>query len=48
MSADPLAEIPAISVESPLGRALETHLEGDVVLVEAPEPYEIKVLKIKK
>ena len=48
MSADPLAEIPAISVESPLGKALETHLVGDVVLVEAPEPYEIKVLSIEK
>ncbi len=44
--ADPMAEVPAVSNESPLGKALLGKGVGDVSLVEVDEPYSVKIVKI--
>lgn len=44
IGADPLADLPTISNESPLGKALIGKKVGDVVLVDCAEPYEVKIL----
>ncbi len=44
--ADPMAEVPAVSNESPLGKALLGKGVGDVSLVEVDEPYSVKITKI--
>ena len=48
MGADPLAEIPAISNESPLSKALIGSKVGAKVTVECAEPYEIEILEAKR
>lgn len=45
VGADPLADIPSVSNESPLGHALIGAKKGDVVRVESVEPYEITILE---
>lgn len=35
-----------IDVKSPLGIALSGHKKGDVVSVDAPHPYEVKILQV--
>ncbi|MCR5079676.1 MAG: transcription elongation factor GreA [Bacilli bacterium] len=42
--ADPFAEIPAVSNESPIGKALIGHKKGESVIVECAAPYEIKII----
>ena len=44
VGANPLAELPMISNESPLGKALIGHKIGDVVVVDCAEPYEVKII----
>ncbi len=46
--ADPMAEIPAVSNESPLGKALLGSGVGDTVTVEVEEPYTVKIVQIHK
>ncbi len=48
VGADPLAEIPSVSNESPLGRALIGAKKGDTVHVESVEPYDITILDAQK
>lgn len=46
--ANPLANPPAISQESAVGKALLGHVAGDVVTVEAPKKkYDIKIVAIQ-
>jgi len=40
-------EVPTISTDSPLGRALMDKEVGDVVKVNAPKPYEVRIEKIE-
>lgn len=46
--ADPMAEVPAVSNESPLGKALLGNSVGDTVTVEVEEPYTVKIITITK
>ena len=46
--ADPMAEIPAVSNESPLGKALLGSGVGDTVTVEVEEPDTGKIAQIHK
>lgn len=46
IEADPMAELPIISNESPLGKALLGKEEGDTVLVETAKPYHLTILSI--
>ncbi len=46
IEADPLAEIPSVSDQSALGRALIGHVAGDKVTVECDDRYEIIVVKV--
>jgi len=48
IGADPMAEIPSVSNESPLGKALLGHSEGEEVNVVSEEPYAIKILNFKR
>ncbi len=48
IGADPMAEIPSVSNESPLGKALLGHSEGEEVNVASEEPYVIKILNFKR
>lgn len=48
IGADPMAEIPTVSNESPLGKALLGHGVGEKVMVSCVEPYAIEILKISK
>lgn len=48
IGADPMAEIPTVSNESPLGKALLGHGVGEKVMVACVEPYAIEILKISK
>ncbi len=43
--ADPMAKIPTISFESPLGKAMIGKLAGDEARVEVDEPYSIRILE---
>lgn len=47
IEADPMAELPVISNESPLGKALFGKEEGDQVLVETSKPYHLTILTIQ-
>ncbi len=42
--ADPFAEIPSVSNESPIGKALIGHKAGESVIVECASPYEVKII----
>ena len=44
IGADPMAEIPTVSNESPIGKALLGKKEGDEVTVESVEPYQARIL----
>lgn len=44
--ADPMAEIPTISNESPLGKALLGKDIGDEVRVEVDEPYSVRIVAV--
>ena len=48
VGADPFAEPPTISNESPIGLALIGKDVGDVALVESSERYEIKILSFTR
>ena len=48
VGADPLAEVPSVSNESPIGRALIGHSAGDTVTVEAIDSYDIKILSAER
>ena len=48
VGADPLAEIPSVSNESPIGKALIGAGVGDKVLVEAFDTYEIEILSAER
>ena len=41
---DPMAEIPTVSNESPIGKALLGSEKGRRVLIESVEPYEVTIL----
>lgn len=44
--ADPFAEPPVISNQSPLGAALISKRKGETAMVEADEPYEIEIIEL--
>ena len=44
--ADPMAEIPTISNESPLGKALLGKDIGDEVRIEVDEPYSVRIIAV--
>ena len=46
--ADPMADIPVVSNESPLGQALLGKGIGEEVLVDVEEPYKVRILEIRK
>ena len=48
VGADPFAEIPAVSNESPIGKALIGHKKGESVVVECANPYEIKIVNAER
>ena len=48
IGADPMAETPTVSNESPLGRALLGHNVGDKVSIACEEPYIVEITDISK
>lgn len=46
IEANPFAEVPSVSDQSALGRALIGHVVGDKVVVECDEPYEIEIKRV--
>lgn len=42
--ANPLADVPVVSNESPLGRALLDKVVGQIGTVQAEEPYEVEIV----
>ncbi len=45
IEANPFGDVPSISDQSAIGKALIDHWVGDRVLVEAVKPYEIEIIK---
>ena len=45
IGADPMADLPTVSNESPIGKALLGAEPGKIVLIESVEPYEVEILK---
>ena len=46
IGADPLAEVPSASNESPFAKSVIGHRVGDVVTIETEPKYTVKILKI--
>lgn len=46
IESDPMAEIPKISSKSPLGAALMNAKVNDIVKIEGPKTYQVKINKI--
>lgn len=46
--ANPMADLPAVSNESPLGKALLGKKKGSVVTVESEVPYAVKIVGIDR